>query len=255
MVHYNSCNDSLLFTAGRQHDHYSSLRFRAVSIPNLLKREPRAHTVMPSERMRNPSWAEVDDSAGKLLTFNGYSMVYKVWDLVTYEQLFTMSALGVQRITVSSGVVVVGGLSSKGVARVKVVDACSGKALASLRAASDGLFTLVDFCDGKVIAKQERDPYCITDVWQVSFFIIFRLSGAQAGLLDGARHRRGERALVVHIPPPARLPRVAAPAAAGRRVGPRWQSLLQLCGKRRRRAPLSHHHLGGRAHRLCLRHA
>eukprot|EP01105_Mastigella_eilhardi_P006738 TRINITY_DN1829_c0_g1_i2.p2 TRINITY_DN1829_c0_g1~~TRINITY_DN1829_c0_g1_i2.p2 ORF type:complete len:164 (+),score=24.52 TRINITY_DN1829_c0_g1_i2:377-868(+) len=127
MVHYNSCNDSLLFTAGRQHDHYSSLRFRAVSIPNLLKREPRAHTVMPSERMRNPSWAEVDDSAGKLLTFNGYSMVYKVWDLVTYEQLFTMSALGVQRITVSSGVVVVGGLSSKGVARVKVVDACSGK--------------------------------------------------------------------------------------------------------------------------------
>eukprot|EP01105_Mastigella_eilhardi_P006741 TRINITY_DN1829_c0_g1_i5.p3 TRINITY_DN1829_c0_g1~~TRINITY_DN1829_c0_g1_i5.p3 ORF type:complete len:192 (+),score=48.22 TRINITY_DN1829_c0_g1_i5:745-1320(+) len=65
------------------------------------------------------------------------------------------------------------------------------QALASLRAASDGLFTLVDFCDGKVIAKQERDPYCITDVRRRGFWTVPGTGEGSERSLYTFRRRRG----------------------------------------------------------------
>lgn len=54
--------------------------------------------------MKWPGFVEFDDVNGKVLTYSATNKVYKVWDLVNYNLLYSISDKGIQEIKISPGI-------------------------------------------------------------------------------------------------------------------------------------------------------
>lgn len=104
-IFYNKLNQSIITVSVFKGDNFSSLKCRSVSLEYLRRGEPSgAFELFGGEMLHWPGFVEFDDVNGKVLTFSAQGHAYKVWDLLNYGLLFTISDPAIQEIKVSPGV-------------------------------------------------------------------------------------------------------------------------------------------------------
>jgi hypothetical protein len=166
---YNKSNDSLITVSVYREDSYSSLKCRSTPIEYVRRRQPDAgFALFESESLRWPGFVEFDDVNGKVLTYSASDKVYKVWDLVNYQQLYTVEDREIQEIKISPGIMLL--IYNRSVCQsfvpLKILAIDNGETLQDFRHAlvPDRKIDFIEQFNEKLLVKQEGGNLQIVDV-------------------------------------------------------------------------------------------
>eukprot|EP00030_Apusomonadida_sp_AF-17_P000937 a1775_66.p2 GENE.a1775_66~~a1775_66.p2 ORF type:complete len:451 (+),score=217.77 a1775_66:31-1353(+) len=105
---FNKTNRSLITVSVFRADNFSSLRCRSTPLDYIRRGQAASgFPLFESESLSYPGFVEFDDVNSKVLTFSATDSVYKVWDLVNYQHLFTLQDETICEIKISPGIMLV----------------------------------------------------------------------------------------------------------------------------------------------------
>ncbi|KAF0690350.1 Aste57867_18281 [Aphanomyces stellatus] len=174
-MYYNALNESLVVIASDDAvSENAPLHYRSLH-KTLVWRNPPVLGIrlFPDESLQWPGFVEFDQANGKILTasYSTTSMVYKVWDLRTYEWLYTLQTDGrpVREIKTSPRVLSIRWKSKRRCKRlpltVLAIDTGEVFLDVSLSVPSDRI-EFVELFEEKLFLKQANHALCILDVRQ-----------------------------------------------------------------------------------------
>jgi len=166
---YNKSNDSLITVSVYRADNYSSLKCRSIPLEYIRRNKPDAgFNLFESESLRWPGFVEFDDVNGKVLTYSAANKVYKVWDLVNYNLLYSIEDEGIQEIKISPGIMLLiyNRSATGGCVPLKILAIDSGETLKNFKHALHRT-KKIDFIEQfneKLLVKQENENLQIVDI-------------------------------------------------------------------------------------------
>ncbi len=167
---YNKSNDSIITVSVYSADNYSSLKCRSTPINNIRCRRPTAgFSILDSESLRWPGFVEFDDVNKKVLTFSAETNAYKVWDLVTYNFLYSISYNDIREVKISPGIILV--IHNRGLCGslmpLKILNIETGAVLQSYKHKLDkgAKIDLIEQFNENLLVKQENRDLQIVDIY------------------------------------------------------------------------------------------
>lgn len=104
-VFLNKSNDSLITVSVFSKDDFSSLHCRSTPLAHIRKGYLKSsRPIFESEILHWPGFVEFDDVNNKILTFSAEDKKYKLWDLCTYNHLYTLEDERIHEIKISQGI-------------------------------------------------------------------------------------------------------------------------------------------------------
>lgn len=163
----NKTNDSLITVSVFRKDEYSSLHCRSTPLAHIRKGYLKSGcAIFQSESLRWPGFVEFDDVNGKILTFSAEDKKYKVWDLKTYNHLYTVKYDGIDEVKISPGIMLLIFGRHDSYVPIKIVNVEDGSLLKEINHMLHRK-RKVDFIEQfheKLLVKQENENLQIVDV-------------------------------------------------------------------------------------------
>lgn len=165
----NKTNDSLITVSVFKADDFSSLHCRSTPLAHIRKGKlDSAVRIFESESLKWPGFVEFDEVNGKVLTFSSETKSYKVWDLNTYEHLYTIHDERIYEVKISPGIMLLihHRADSNSHVALRIVDIESGltvKDFVHLLHRRQKL-DVIELFDEKLLVKQEHENLQILDV-------------------------------------------------------------------------------------------
>lgn len=204
-VFHNKFNDSIITTSVRGDDRFATLQCRSISLEYVHHHDHHHHNhrvgrvargfgrvidlerplggcivcryvrrgepeqgfpMFVSEIIKHPGFVEFDDVNGKIVSYSPSDAVYKVWELVNYTLVWSMSAEGVRELKISPGVLLVIGVRTPQHIPLKVLDVEDGSVLQSFSHVlrRDRRVDFIEQYDHKLMIKQEKTNLQILNV-------------------------------------------------------------------------------------------
>lgn len=165
----NKANDSLITVSVFKKDNFTSLHCRSTPLAHVRKGKlDSSELVFESESLRWPGFVEFDDVNGKVLTFSAEHRNYKVWDLKTYEHLYTIHDDRVFEVKISPGIMLLihTRADSNSHIPLRIVDIESGLIVKEFihLLHRNRKIDLIELFDEKLLVKQEHENLQIIDV-------------------------------------------------------------------------------------------
>jgi hypothetical protein len=148
-------------------DHFSSLHCRSTPLAHIRRgRLDSAVRIFESESLRWPGFVEFDDVNGKVLTFSAEDKNYKVWDLNTYEHLYTIKDDCIQEIKISPGIMLLIHHRHESHVPLRIVDIETGFILKECNHLlhRNRKIDFIEQFNEKLLVKQEHENLQIVDV-------------------------------------------------------------------------------------------
>ena len=154
---FNKKSQSLITVSVYREDNFSSLKCRNTHIEYIRRAQPcSGFPIFETECLRWPGFVEVsrgrgaaeaftsrlltnlilaarqfDDVNSKVLTYSAPDQIYRVWDMVNYEQLFSLPGEDVSEIKISPGIMLLIHARQGGFIPLKIVSIDDGTTLKS----------------------------------------------------------------------------------------------------------------------------
>lgn len=163
----NKTNDSLITVSVFRNDNFSSLCCRSTPLAHIRKGKlDSGRRVFESESLRWPGFVEFDDVNSKVLTFSAEEKNYKLWDLVTYEHLYTINDDRIQEIKISPGLMLLIHNRAESHVPLRIVDIETGLVLKEFNHLlhRNWKIEFIEQFNEKLLVKQEHQNLQIVDV-------------------------------------------------------------------------------------------
>ncbi|CAM8970727.1 unnamed protein product [Rhodiola kirilowii] len=164
---YNKYNDSLITVLVYAADNFNSLKCRSTKIDDIKRGQPDAgFGIFESESLKHPSYIEIDDVNGIVLTYSAENSIYKVFDLKRYTMLYSISGKDVEEIKTSPGIVLVIFNRASSHVPLKMLSVEDGTVLKSfkLQLHCNKKVQLIEQFNEKLFVKQENEKLQILNV-------------------------------------------------------------------------------------------
>jgi hypothetical protein len=163
----NKSNGSLITVSVFRKDHFSSLHCRSTPLAHIRRGKlDSAVRIFESESLRWPGFVEFDDVNGKVLTFSAEDKKYKVWDLNTYDHLFTINDDCIQEIKISPGIMLLIHHRHESHVPLRIVDIETGFVVKDCNHLlhRNRKIDFIEQFNEKLLVKQEHENLQIVDV-------------------------------------------------------------------------------------------
>lgn len=165
----NKTNDSLITVSVFRKDNFTSLHCRSTPLAHIRKGKlDSAVRIFESESLRWPGFVEFDDVNSKVLTFSAEERNYKVWDLNSYEQLYTIHDERIFEVKISPGIMLLihNRAETNSHIPLRIVDIESGLTVKEFKhmLRRKRKIDLIELFDEKLLVKQENENLQIVDV-------------------------------------------------------------------------------------------
>jgi hypothetical protein len=165
----NKTNDALITVSVFKADNFTSLHCRSTPLAHIRRgRLDSAVRIFESESLRWPGFVEFDDVNSKVLTFSAEERNYKVWDLTTYEHLYTIHDERIFEVKISPGIMLLIHHRAESGSHIplRIVDIESGVTVKDFLHLlhRNRKIDLIELFDEKLLVKQEHENLQIVDV-------------------------------------------------------------------------------------------
>eukprot|EP00177_Eucheuma_denticulatum_P001637 GFKZ01002942.1.p1 GENE.GFKZ01002942.1~~GFKZ01002942.1.p1 ORF type:complete len:474 (+),score=66.82 GFKZ01002942.1:233-1654(+) len=163
----NKTNNTVITVSVFEKDEFSSLHCRSIPLTDVRNGNLKSGVaIFESECLKWPGFIEFDDVNGKILTFSAEGRKYKVWDLETYNHLYTIPYEGIEEIKISPGIMLIIFRRQDSHVPIRILDIDTG---AQLREINHMVHRKrkIDFIEQfheKLLVKQENENLQIIDV-------------------------------------------------------------------------------------------
>lgn len=163
----NKTNESLITVSVFRKDDFSSLHCRSTPLAHIRKGYLQSgYAIFESESLRWPGFVEFDDVNSKILTFSAEDCKYKVWDLKSYELLYTIIDDNISEIKISPGIMLLIYTRHESHVPIRILNVDTGKKLKEINHLLNRK-RKIDFIEQfheKLLVKQEHENLQIVDV-------------------------------------------------------------------------------------------
>lgn len=163
----NKTNDALITVSVFRKDEFSSLNCRSTPLAHIRKaRLSCGAPIFESESLRWPGFVEFDDVNARVLTFSAEDMNYKVWDLRTYEHLYTIRDERISEIKISPGIMLLIYRRLESYVPLRIVNVEDGSTLKEMNHLlhRKRKIDFIEQFNEKLLVKQEHENLQIVDV-------------------------------------------------------------------------------------------
>lgn len=163
----NKTNNTVITVSVFEKDEFSSLHCRSIPLAHVRRGNLKSGvSIFQSECLKWPGFIEFDDVNGKILTFSAEGRKYKIWDLKTYEHLYTVPYEGIEEIKISPGIMLVIFRRQDSHVPIRILDIESGVQLREINHMVHRK-RKIDFIEQfheKLLVKQENENLQIIDI-------------------------------------------------------------------------------------------
>lgn len=173
----NKTNDSLITVSVFKKDEFSSLHCRSTPLAHIRKGKIESgYPIFETESLRWPGFVEFDDVNGKILTFSADDKTYKVWDLRTYEHIYTIPYKGITEIKISPGIMLLVFDRMDWYVPIRILNVENGELLKEIKHMLHRKRKLefIEQFHQKLLVKQENENLQIVDVCTGNHVIVER---------------------------------------------------------------------------------
>ncbi|OQR84487.1 hypothetical protein ACHHYP_13311 [Achlya hypogyna] len=167
-IYFNHTNESIILMSTWDKDCLPDLHCRSVPLRYVLRRKPVSGTTLfDGESVNWPGFVEFDEDNRKILTASVPAMTYKLWDLKTYELLYSIGNCDlIQEIKTSPGILLVRWkINTPSSLTLSVLAIDTGHVVLDINLPiSRQRLDFVELFDDVLFFKQERHPLVITNV-------------------------------------------------------------------------------------------
>jgi WD40 repeat protein len=172
---YNKTNASLITVSVYREDNFSSLKCRSNPLRFVTQPKPNPKEgmlrVLESESLCWPGFVEFDAVNSKMLTFSAANSIYKIWDLTSYQMLYSIAGsddkLGkIDEIKISPNIMLIIYATCNKHVPLDVLDIGTGACRKRLRHPlhPSAQIEFIEMFNEKLLLKQVNRPLQIIDV-------------------------------------------------------------------------------------------
>lgn len=171
---YNKTNRSIISVSVFNRDKYTSLHCRSTALAHFSLGTGAAagFPIFTTENLQWPGFVEFDDVNSRVLTYNASSLTYRVWDLCTYTEIFSICDPYIAEIKVSTGIMLLMYSRPPGHSflPIKLVSVVDGAPLRSIRVRllSNDKVDFLELCDNSLLIKQKHHALQVCNIFDGS---------------------------------------------------------------------------------------
>jgi WD40 repeat protein len=163
----NKSNDALITVSVFKMDDFSSLHCRSTPLAHISRGKlDSGFRVFASESLRWPGFVEFDDVNSKVLTFSAEDKNYKVWDLNTYDHLYTINDDRIHEVKISPGIMLLIHNRAESHVPLRIVAIETGLLLKEFNHLlhRNRKVDFIEIFNEKLLVKQDQENLQIVDV-------------------------------------------------------------------------------------------
>ncbi len=166
-LYFNQASAAIITVSVFGADDFSSLRCRSIPLEHVRQNRPELGSrIFEDAPLTYPGFVEFDDVNSKVLTYSAEQRSYSVWDMSSYERLFSVSDDGVHEVKISPDLLLIIMARRDGFVPLRLVCIHDGRPLKAFNQPLHRTkkLDLIEQFHEKLLIKQEHECLQIVDI-------------------------------------------------------------------------------------------